>query len=138
MELPVDVQHELNYIEKNFEKIFGGMTRAGAEEVLVRVVGNLPTALKNNQSFVDCVGLTKTYKTPTDDGINTKVIISGYFNNRNGDNTPAPLVANMFEYGSTLKDYPKHPFFRRSFSKKAITEAMLREQKRLSEGILDE
>ena len=138
IKLPVDVQYEINYIEKNFEKIFGGMTRAGAEEVVVRVAGNLPTALKNNQSFVNCVGLTKTYKTPTDDGINTKVIISGYFFNRKGDMTPAPLVANMFEYGSSKREYPKHPFFRRSFSKQAIKKVMLEEQKRLSQGILDE
>jgi hypothetical protein len=83
-----------------------------------------------------CIKTTKTYKTPSDGGINTKVIISGYFNNSKGVRTPAPLVANIFEYGSTK--FTKKPFFRKSFKKKEIEEAMMKAQKELSGGLLNE
>lgn len=137
MELPDDIQKDINYISHHFEDIFGGMTRAGAEEVRQRVLANMPSAIREG-GMANNVSTTRTYKTPSDDGINTKVIISGYFTNKNGEKTPAPLVANMFEYGSTTREYPKHPFFRRSFNKQAVMKVMLEEQKRLSKGILDE
>ena len=82
------------------------------------------------------IGITRVYKTPSDGGINTKVRISGYFVNHNGVRTPAPLVANVFEYGSTK--FQKKPFFRRSFRKKQIEKAMMDAQKNLSGGALDE
>ena len=47
-------------------------------------------------------------------------------------------VANMFEYGSSKKNYPKHPFFRKSFKKEQIMQAMKEAQKKLSGGLLDE
>ena len=83
-----------------------------------------------------CIKTTKTYRTPSDDGIATKVIISGYFKNKNGVKTPAPLVANVFEYGSSK--FTKKPFLRKSFQKSQIEKAMLKAQKELSGGLLDE
>ena len=65
-------------------------------------------------------------------------MIIGYFKNENGKETPAPLVANMFEYGSRKRKYPKHPFFRKSFKRAQIMKAMEDAQKKLSGGILDE
>ena len=59
----------------------------------------------------------------------------GYFTNEDGKQTPAPLVANMFEYGSKDRKYPKHPFFRKSFRKAQIEKAMLDVQKKyIKEG----
>lgn len=131
------VLKDISYIDKQFDQIFGGMTQAGAEVVYKNVIANLPEALKSS-GFTKNVKLSRVYKTPSDDGINTKVMITGYFKNREGKKTPVPLVANMFEYGSDKRKYPKHPFFRKSFKKSQIMKAMEEEQKKLSGGLLDE
>lgn len=104
------VLKDISYIDKQFDHIFGGMTQAGAEVVYKNVISALPEVLKSS-GFSSHVKLSRVYKTPSDDGINTKVMITGYFINKDGRKTPAPLVANMFEYGSSKKKYPKHPFF---------------------------
>lgn len=135
MVLPDDVIKDMKKIYDNSEKIFGGMTKAGAEVVLSNVKANAPEGWKDS-AIMNNIGLTKTYKTPSDGGINTKVIISGYFRNKNGVRTPAPLVANVFEYGSTK--FKKQPFFRKSFRKNQIEKAMYKAQKELSGGLLDE
>ena len=134
MELPTDIIKEIEKVDKNSDKIFGGMTKAGAEVTLANVRANVPPSWRDSQ-IMNNIGLTKTYKTPSDGGINTKVIISGYFINKDGKRTPAPLVANVFEYGRS--NFPKHPFLRRSFRKSQIEAAMLKKQKELSGGLLE-
>lgn len=131
------VLKDISYIDKQFDHIFGGMTKAGAEIVYKNVISALPGSLRSS-GFSSHVKLSKVYKTPSDDGINTKVMITGYFINKDGRKTPAPLVANMFEYGSSKKNYPKQPFFRKSFKKSQIMKAMEEAQKKLSGGLLDE
>lgn len=131
------VLKDISYIDKQFDHIFGGMTKAGAEVVYKNVISALPGALRSS-GFTKNVKLSRVYKTPSDDGINTKVMITGYFINKDGRKTPAPLVANMFEYGSDKRNYPKQPFFRKSFKKSQIMKAMEEEQKKLSGGLLDE
>lgn len=131
------VLKDISYIDKQLDHIFGGMTKAGAEVVYKNVIANLPESLRSS-GFSSHVKLSKVYKTPSDDGINTKVMITGYFINKDGRKTPAPLVANMFEYGSSKKKYPKQSFFRKSFKKSQIMKAMEEEQKKLSGGLLDE
>jgi hypothetical protein len=131
------VLKDISYIDKQFDHIFGGMTKAGAEVVYKNVISALPESLRSS-GFSSHVKLSRVYKTPSDDGINTKVMITGYFINKDGRKTPAPLVANMFEYGSTKKKYPKQPFFRKSFKKSQIMKAMEEAQKKLSGGLLDE
>ena len=128
---------DMQSIDKDFERIFGGMTQAGAEVVYKNVISALPESLRSS-GFSSHVKLSKVYRTPSDDGINTKVMITGYFKNKEGKKTPAPLVANMFEYGSDKKNYPKQPFFRKSFKKSQIMKAMEEAQKNLSGGLLDE
>lgn len=135
MVLPDDEIKAMKKIYNNSEQIIGGMTIAGAEVVLSNVKANIPEGWKNS-AIMNNIKLTKTYKTPSDGGINTKVIISGYFKNKNGVMTPAPLVANVFEYGSTK--FKKQPFFRKSYRKQEIEKAMLKAQKELSGGLLDE
>ena len=131
------VLKDISYIDKQFDHIFGGMAQAGAEVVYKNVISSLPEALKSS-GFSSHVKLSKVYRTPSDDGINTKVMITGYFKNKEGKKTPAPLVANMFEYGSSKRKYPKQPFFRKSFKKSQIMKAMEDAQKKLSGGLLDE
>ena len=131
------VENDVSFIDRNFDKIFGGMTKAGADMVYETVMENLPSSFKNS-NIRNCFGVSKTYKTPSDDGINNKVYYGGYFTNENKKTTPAPLVINMFEYGSSKREYPKQPFFRKSFKKAQIKKVMQETQKKLSGGLLDE
>lgn len=135
LELPNDILKDFEKIYGNTDKIFGEMTKAGAEVVEKNVKANVPESFKKSK-IMKCLKVTKTYKTKTDDGINNKVAFYGYFINRNGVKTPAPLVANVFEYGSSK--VTKKPFMRKSFKKKQIEKAMLEAQKKASGGLLDE
>lgn len=135
MQLPKEIMDDFNKIYNNSEKIFGAMTRAGAETVLSNVESNIPPSFRDSK-IMNCLKITETYKTPSDDGINTKVGFYGYFENHKGKTVPAPLVANVFEYGSST--VPKQPFLRKSFRKAQIEKAMLKAQKEASGGLLDE
>ena len=150
MQLPTSIMKDFEKIYKDSEKIFGEMTKAGAEVVAKNMQNNAPSDIK------PFVKLTKTYKTPSDDGINTKVYVSGYipFSNPNrsyfsrsggsgktyatAKGVPVDFLANLYEYGRSTSPFPKHPFFRKSFKKGEIEDAMLKKQKELSGGLLDE
>lgn len=149
MELPTDIMNDFQRIYNDSEKIFGGMTKAGAEVALKRAVANAPDTIKSYAK------LTRTYRTPSDGGINTKVIFTGYipfkgnrqsFHIRGGNGKmysnnkgiPVDFLAIMYEYGRSTLPFPKKPFFRRSFNKAEIEKAMLEAQKKLSGGLLDE
>ena len=131
------VLKDISYIDKQFDHIFGGMTQAGAEVVYKNAISALPEVLKSS-GFTKNVKLSRVYKTPSDDGINTKVMITGYFKNKEGKKTPAALVANMFEKGSDKSQYPNHPLFRKSIKKSKFMIAMEEAQMKLSGGLLDE
>ena len=149
LELPNDVIKDFQKIFDNSDRIFGDMTRAGAEVVAENVKNNAPSNLKQ------FVKLTKTYKTPSDDGINTKTYISGYipfsdphrkfFTRGNGSGksystskgVPADFIAILYEYGRSTSPFPKHPFMRKSFKKSEIEQAMLKKQKEASGGLLE-
>lgn len=135
MQLPKEIMKDIEYINNNSDKIFGEMTKAGAEVTLKNVRSNIPPNFYDSD-IMSCLKITKIYKTPTDKGINTKVGFFGYFTNENGVKTPAELVCNVFEYGSSK--FTKRPFFRRSFKKADIERAMLEAQKQYSKGLLDE
>lgn len=135
--VPDDVLNDVRYLDEYYDKIFGGMTREAAQVVLDNVKANMPVTFLKALNRGN-LKLTRTYKTPSDDGINTKIVIAGYFTNEDGKKTPAPLVANMFEYGSSVRKYPVHPFFRKSFNKAQIENTMKKAQKELSRGIIDE
>ena len=134
-ELPSDLIKDFERINENSDKIFGAMTKAGAEVVMSNVKANAPESIKKSK-MIDCLKITKVYKTPSDGGINTKVGFYGYFENEDGKKTPAPAVANVFEYGRSTSPFPKHPFFRKSFRKDQIEKAMLEAQKKESGGLL--
>lgn len=134
MQLPKEILDDFKKIYDNSDEIFGKMTKAGAEVVMNNIKSNVPASFKDS-NIMKCLKITKTYKTPTDDGINTKVGFYGYFMNHNGVKTPAPLVANVFEYGTSKQI--KKPFLRKSFQKQKIEKAMLDEQKKASGGLLE-
>lgn len=134
LQLPDEILKDIQYINNNSDKIFGNMTQAGAEVVYNNIKSNIPQGFSDSE-IMSCLKITKIYKTPSDNGINTKVGFYGYFTNKNGVKTPAPLVANVFEYGSSK--FTKRPFFRRAFKKQQIEQAMLQAQREYSKGILE-
>ena len=135
MELPTEVIADFDKIHGNTEQIFGQMTQAGAKVVHEAIKANVPKSFHGSE-IMNCLKMTEVYKTPSDDGINTKVAFYGYFTNKDGKIEPAPLVCNVFEYGRSNLPFPKQPFLRKSFNKGRIEKAMMEEQKRASGGLL--
>ena len=137
LSMPDDIINDFRKIYNNYEDIIGQMTKAGAEVVYNNVKSNLPEGIRNSR-MMGCLRMTRAYRTPSDDGIAVKVGFWGYFLNENGQKTPAPLVANIFEYGrSGWHKFPKQPFFRKSFKPAQIEKAMLEAQKKASGGLLE-
>ena len=108
-ELPNDIIKQFEGLEKNTDKMLSEMTEAGARLVLENIKAYIPHSWYSS-GIMKCLKVTKTYKTPSDDGVNTKVAFYGYFINQNGEKIPAPLVANVTEYGRSNSPYPKKPF----------------------------
>ena len=159
-ELPTDILKDVEFVANNALKIFGGMTKAGAEvvkkdiEAGTRRVFDGDTAAK----MVSKLKITRTYETPSDGGINNKIAFYGYIPRSDGkqvkikgkysySGVPAPLLANLRENGASssgampepFKRYwTKKPFVRPAFDNKGgIEKAMLKAQKELSGGRLD-
>ena len=153
MTYPDEIIKEMNWVQKNADYIFGGMTRAGAEVAQSAMISTCP-----NEDVKRHIKLSKTYKTPSDGGINTKVYFSGYipfhhppssknrqFFTRRGNGgmystskgVPADFLAILYEYGRSNLPWPRHPFVRKSFNKSRLEKAMLNAQKELSHGLLD-
>lgn len=129
--LPTELIKEFETLTKNEAKMIGEMTQAGAEAVYNNIVSNVPNTW-HTSNIMRCLKITKTYDTPSDGGINTKVAFYGYFTNKKGVKTPAPLVANVTEYGAT--HVRKKPFMRKSFNASQIEKAMLKVQKKYIKG----
>lgn len=121
-ELPNDILKQVEKLEANTEQMLKDMTQAGAEVTYNLIKGNVPRGFEGS-AIMNCLKITKAYKT-SDDGIATKIGVYGYFTNKEGRTVPAPLVANMFEYGTSKRKFPKKPFFRKSFKKAQIESAM--------------
>lgn len=131
--LPTDLIKQFETLEVNTEKMLGEMVETGAEVARQNIEAKMPRALRESLGS-DNIIVSRVYKTPSDDGINCQAMIVGYFTNRNGERIPAPLVANVFEYGRSNSPYPKQPFFRQSFNKGQIEKAMLRVQEKYIKG----
>lgn len=134
-ELPYEVIKQLEDLHSGTTQIMGKMVLAGAKVAEAAIRANVPAEFRGSD-IMSCLGHTGVYETPSDHGVNYKVGFSGYFTNHNGERVPAPLVCNVYEYGSTK--FHKRPFFRKSFNKKAIEDAMMEAQKEASGGVLDE
>jgi hypothetical protein len=123
-ELPNDIIKQFESLDKNTHKMLAEMTEAGAKVVVSNIKASVPSSWYSS-NIMKCLKVTKTYRTPSDDGVNTKIAFYGYFINRNKEKIPAPLVANVTEYGRSSSPYPKKPFLRKSFKKAQIEKAML-------------
>ena len=133
-ELPNDMIKAFEELETNVPDMMGEMCQAGAKVVYNKVVANLGKAFARTATLLKGLKITKVYKTPSDDGINVHVGFYGYDPEskptpRHPKGTPIPLIAMAREYG-TSRGEKKKPFFRKSFSKKEIEEAMMEVQDR--------
>lgn len=118
-ELPYELIKVFEDLEMNCEEMFGEMCKSGATVVYNNVKSNMKKAFKSTKSLDKGLKITKVYKTPSDDGINVKVAFYGY----NDEGVPIPLIAQAREYGTSSGEQKK-PFFRKSFKKKEIEQAM--------------
>lgn len=124
VELPTEIINSFKELENNTEEMLGRMTKAGAEIVHKEVLKNMKSSFKSTSSLEKGLKITKTYKTKSDDGINTKVGFYGY----NDNGVPIPLIAMAREFGTSSGE-KKKPFFRKAFNKKSqIENAMLKVQ----------
>lgn len=128
-EIPKELLNQVKKLEHDTPDMMKAMVEAGAETVLERMKSNAPAGMKSSP-IMNCLSSTRPYEAPSDDSINVKVGFAGYFTNEDGVRTPAPLVANIFEYGRSNSPFPKQPFMRKSFNKSAITKAMEQTQKK--------
>ena len=126
-ELPNDLIKQFEALDVDTERMLGSMTKVGAELVYKNVMSNMPESFKGS-NIMKCLKKTRVYKTPSDDGINTKVAFYGYFKNKRGVERPAPQIAAIFEKGTST--VAKQPFMRKSFKKTEIEKAMLVEQEK--------
>lgn len=126
-QLPTELMEQFELLDKQTETMLKEMTREGAKKVLANVKSNVPASF-HKSGIMKCLKLTRSYETPSDDGVATKVAFYGYFTNEDGKKTPAPLVCNLFEYGRSNSPYPRHPFMRRSFVANEIESAMKKVQ----------
>ena len=136
-ELPNDLIKQFETLGNNAEKMMGEMTKAGAEVVYKNVKRNMSSVFKTTKSLEKGLKVTKVYKTPSTDGIGVYIGFYGYDTSKktkkypNGE--PIPLIANAREYG-TSRGEAKKPFFRKSFKKKEVEQAMLKVQEKYIKG----
>jgi hypothetical protein len=128
-ELPYELMKVFEDLETNCDDMFGEMCKAGAETVHTNVKANMGKAFNTQNSLKKGLKMTRVYKTPSDDGINVHVGFYGYTE----DGVPIPLIAQAREYG-TSKGEAKKPFFRKSFKKKEIEQAMQKVQDKYIKG----
>lgn len=159
--MPDSVIADIKKIDANYEKIFGGMTDAGADVMMSYIQKGAQWAF-GSRATKPLTGLKKTkiYKTPSDGGINTKVAFYGYQGpkfTKDGRYVKV-LIKGKYDYSSkgvpwaiitaarssgTVYRNPggierSIPFMPQALAHKAeIEKAMLKKQKELSGGILD-
>lgn len=134
IEVPDELIKKFSKLEGDTHKMFEEMVEAGAEVAENSLRANAPDYLKGN------IKTTRVYNTPSDQAVNAKVIISGTITNRWGQTVSAGRLAMLIEYGTsgrfkkTTGAYTgyitKKPFFRKSFNKGKIEQAMLQAQEK--------
>ena len=149
--LPTDLIKEFENLNINAEKMIGEMTEAGAKRVEQNIKANAPKGIKEENEIMGRLKVSRTYKTPSDGGINTKVAFyygendeNAYFENKEGQKVAIPMLLNAYEYGKSQQrktkkganrgKFPKQPFLRKSFRKKEIEGVMLNVQDKYIKG----
>ena len=132
-ELPNDLMMVFEDLETDSSIMMGEMCQAGAKVVYDKVVSGIGKAFKRTETLLKGLKVTKVYETPSDDGINVHIGFYGYdpdsVSKAYPKGKPIPLIAMAREYGTSSGE-KKKPFFRKSFAKKEIEQAMMEVQNR--------
>lgn len=132
-ELPNDLMKVFEDLETDAPTMMGEMCKAGAEVVYGKVKSGIKSAFSRTDTLLKGLKVTKVYQTPSDDGINVHIGFYGYDAKSKSKaypkSKPIPLIAMAREYGTSSGE-KKKPFFRKSFSKNDIEQAMLEVQDR--------
>lgn len=134
MEMPTQLVNNLEDIYSNVEEMLGEMTKAGAKVVYKNIKENMKNSFKSTKALEKGLKITKTYKTKSDDAVNTKVGFYGYDDSKKTkqypDGVPIPLIASAREYGTSSGERKK-PFLRKAFKdEETISNAMIKVQER--------
>ena len=140
-EIPNDLLKQFQELETNCTDIFGKMTQEGAKVVYKNVKSNMSKAFEDTKSLEKGLVLSKVQATSDGDSVQTWVGFMGY----NDKGVPIDLIAKAREYGTygsnlksksnkNTKGEKKVPFFRTSFKKKDIEQAMLKVQDKYIKG----
>lgn len=134
-ELPNDLIKEFEKLNKNTYKMMSEMTEEAAKVVLKNTKSNMKKSFKNVPSQLE-PKLSINYRTPSDDGVNTKIYWAGYYKEDTRTfkrqvrgktysykGIPIPLIIRAREFGSSSGE-AKKPFFRKSFKKSEIQKVM--------------
>ena len=131
--LPTEIIKQFEDIYDNTFQMIGNMTKEGAKVAYENIQNNMKKSFKTSKSLSKGLTITKVYRTPSDDGINCKVGFYGYDTSKKTkkypEGIPIPLIALAREYGTSSGE-KKKPFFRKSFKKADIENAMLKEQEK--------
>lgn len=137
-EFGLELMQKFDKMGKDSERVFGEMVNRGADAVLRNIRSNMRGSFKSNRSLEAGLGKTKTYKTPSSDGIAVKVGFRGYSPTRRtkrfSSGVPVPLIAIAREKG-TKRGEARKPFFKKSFNKQQIEAEMKRVEPKLFEGV---
>lgn len=118
--IPNVIMREFEELYSNCPEIFEEVVKAGGQVVYDEILATAPGSFKLSR-IMGCLKMTRAYRT-LDGAVNVKIGFYGYFLNHLDKWTPAPLVANIFEYGSSK--FKKRPFFRKAFRLTRITKVM--------------
>lgn len=125
--VPDELIRQFEILLNNSQQMIDEMVTAGAHVVMDNMKQRMPPELKKYVT-PDTLQLTDVYTTPSNGARKCYIWFGGYAVNSKGKEFPIELVANMFEYGSKQREYPKHPFLRKCFHKREIERAMLKAQ----------
>ena len=131
-ELPQELIKQFEGLEVNTTEMMQEMTKAGAKIVYKNVLSNMKKSFKSTNSLEKGLRITKVYRTSNDE-ISSKIAFYGYDKNKKTkkypNGVPIPLIALAREYGTSSGEQKK-PFFRQSFKRKEIEDAMLKIQEK--------
>lgn len=131
-ELPQELIKQFEGLEVNTTEMMQEMTKAGAKIVYKNVLSNMKKSFKSTKSLEKGLRITKVYRTSNDE-ISSKIAFYGYDRNKKTkkypNGVPIPLIALAREYGTSSGEQKK-PFFRQSFKRKEIENAMLKIQEK--------
>lgn len=142
LELPQETLRQFEMLTNNCDQMINELVVAGAEIVKSQIYKGMPAELKKYAN-AQTLRVTKPYKLTSYNATAVYIWFGGYKKDKNGkDNSKASdkgtaleLIANMFEYGSKKRSYPKQPFLRKAFHKRDIERAMSKAEKQwINEG----